>query len=243
MRSDETYLALTAGHILEDIERELIVKGHGGEIALQVAQKSVRVNGRPIGRMDESVHFRDDCAFLKIPPSKLSSFHHRIPCVNPHHYDVDKPAVEKPGDPLYLSRRGTFDDLLAGDRHIIVYKQGASTGLTMGFFEEILLAPPLGWYSAKEEDDEDDEDDDASDDDQDDNEWLGNVRWINPDLPFSDSGDSGSLVFAKENGVTIPLGIHIGAPASTPFHSVFISIETFCFEAEREGWELTFTGD
>lgn len=53
--------------------------------------------------------------------------------------------------------------------------------------------------------------------------------------------DFGSLVYSKEGNITISLGIHVGAPLSYPGHSVFISLETFCIEAEDEGWELRFT--
>jgi hypothetical protein len=55
---------------------------------------------------------------------------------------------------------------------------------------------------------------------------FDNFRWINPDLQFTDDGDSRSLVFAqktkknkknKKMGVTIPLGIHVDASTSIPF--------------------------
>ena len=49
----------------------------------------------------------------------------------------------------------------------------------------------------------------------------------------------GSLVFALESCVTIPLGIHVGAPEAIPNHSVSICLEAFCYEAEQEGWELS----
>jgi hypothetical protein len=60
------------------------------------------------------------------------------------------------------------------------------------------------------------------------------------DVPFANSGDSGSLVFAREDGILIPLGIHVGSPASIPHTSIFVSLETFCLEAEAEGLEPHF---
>jgi len=60
------------------------------------------------------------------------------------------------------------------------------------------------------------------------------------DVPFADSGDSGSLVLAREGGIHIPLGIHVGSPESMPRTSIFISLETFCLEAEVEGLEPHF---
>jgi hypothetical protein len=69
------------------------------------------------------------------------------------------------------------------------------------------------------------------------NEWIGVVQWM--DVPFSTSGDSGSLVFARENGIYIPLGIHLGAQEATQ-QSYFLSLETFCYEAENKGLQLHF---
>lgn len=57
------------------------------------------------------------------------------------------------------------------------------------------------------------------------------------EVPFASPGDSGSLVYAIEDGTHIPLGIHVGS--SEP-HSYFISIETYCLVAESEGWDLRF---
>jgi len=68
-------------------------------------------------------------------------------------------------------------------------------------------------------------------------EWLGVVEWM--DVGFADSGDSGSLVFAMEDGTYIPLGIHVGSPEGTRT-SIFISLETFCLAAEEEGLEPYF---
>lgn len=116
---------------------------------------------------------------------------------------------------------------------LAVFKRGANSDLTMGFFNEILDEPPRGWYVGKKIR----EQNAAKDLD----EWLGRVRWIGEDFPFAGPGDSGSLVFAIESGITIPLGIHVGSPASEPCCSIFISTDTFCYEGDREGWELVFT--
>lgn len=45
----------------------------------------------------------------------------------------------------------------------------------------------------------------------------------------------------EEEGITVPLGIHVGSPESMPGCSLFISIATFCYHGEKEGWELCFT--
>jgi hypothetical protein len=116
------------------------------------------------------------------------------------------------------------------------------------------------WFKLDDGWDDDDGDDNAGDDgdeaEKDRNEWMGVVQWM--DAPFSAPGDSGSLVFALEDGVTVPLGIHVGAPEAIPdiaFLLVLTRIvmkrtkrggscallnhffETYCHEAEdKEGW-------
>lgn len=234
MTSGNTYVALTAGHIMNDLERIMIVKGSSDEsvIELEIAKQSVRVNGRPIGRRHEPADFRDDCAFLKINPRDIGRFDHRIPCLNAHFFEFLEASKERPGDPLSTPRRKSLDDHILRNR-LVVFKQGASSDLTMGFFEAILDEPPEDWYESNKGHGEEDE--------KDEEEWIGCVRWISEDSPFADPGDSGSLVFAREDGIMIPLGIHIGSPSSMPFCSLFISIDTFCLEAEKEGWTLVFT--
>jgi hypothetical protein len=115
---------------------------------------------------------------------------------------------------------------------IIVHKTGASTDLTMGRFVKILDHAPTGWYEPEE-----DKELNLEKEEMDADEWLGLVEWM--DVPFSAPGDSGSLVFARQDGIHIPLGIHVGSPENTNT-SIFISLETFCFEAESEGLELHF---
>ena len=92
-----------------------------------------------------------------------------------------------------------------------------------------------------DEEADDDNEEDMNDDEKDPNEWLGLVQWTREYSPFADGGDSGSLVYTTVNNIMIPLGIHVGAPSKIPYHSVFVSLETYCFEAEREGWTLRFS--
>jgi len=41
--------------------------------------------------------------------------------------------------------------------------------------------------------------------------WILLVKWLSPEVPFAESGDSGSLVFARVDGCIVPLGIHYGS--------------------------------
>lgn len=34
----------------------------------------------------------------------------------------------------------------------------------------------------------------------------------------------------------VPLGVHVGAPSSTPGYTVLLCLEAFCFDAEHELW-------
>ncbi|MCJ1462158.1 hypothetical protein MMC07_000758 [Pseudocyphellaria aurata] len=228
-----TYVALTAGHIMNDWDRTMVVKKpyNGSDIKLDVANCSVRVHGRPRERREKSAGFQDDCAFLKIDKSDLAEFDHLLPCSNAHYFEFLNTSDENLSDPVSTSRKESLDALLSINR-IVVWKHGAVSSLTMGYFERILDESPEGWYDGGKEHDESVE--------KDRDEWLGCVRWISDDSPFAVPGDSGSLVFARERGITIPLGIHVGSPPSMPGYSIFISIETYCFEAEKEGWELVF---
>lgn len=67
--------------------------------------------------------------------------------------------------------------------------------------------------------------------------WLGRIMWDSKETPFSAPGDSGALVYALEKGTIIPVGIHIGSPSSWPFHSSCLSIETFCADGKKAGYE------
>lgn len=254
MISNRTYVALTAGHILADGDRTMVLRRNIDEsvVDLKIAKYSMRYSGRPLGRLNERIGFQDDCAFLTINQQDLTKFEHYIPCVDPHFYTPQTVGETDAGDPISQSRRFHIEKQV-GTEGLVVYKQGSSTDLTMGLLVKIEDVPPKGWYVVDDDSDKNEEskymvferdsdDNDVGDEqeDKDSNEWLGIVRWYD-DFPFTGPGDSGSLVFAKEGNVTVPLGIHVGCPASVPNHSVFISIETFCFEAEKEGWELRFT--
>jgi len=133
-------------------------------------------------------------------------------------------------DPLHLQRRDSISKLLAIGP-IIVYKVGATSNLPMGRFVEILGDLPEGWYEPEGEELN------LVGAEKDDGEWLGLVEWM--DAPFAAGGDSGSLVFAREDGIHILLEIHVGSSKRTQT-SIFVSLETFCFEAESEGLELRF---
>lgn len=267
MVSKDTHVALTAGHILTDEDRKMVVREYTDDespiftqrvndepgVELKIATYSVRKSGRPLGRLKEDPGFQDDCAFLRIDRDDVAKFEPSILCVDPHLF-ARRSMINgemNAGDPLSRSRRTSIKKRI-GTEGLIVFKQGASTGLTMGLLIEINDSPPGGWYVNDDESEVDSDlkyipferDKDDKEElqyyDKDPNEWLGLVKWQNG-CRFAAPGDSGSLVFAKVKNTIIPLGIHVGSPQSIPEHSIFISLDTFCFEAEKEGWELRLT--
>ncbi|KAB8239226.1 uncharacterized protein BDW43DRAFT_260932 [Aspergillus alliaceus] len=85
--------------------------------------------------------------------------------------------------------------------HLIVYKHGSSTQLIVGRLVKLTRHSPRGWFDGDSRNNLEDE--------MDENEWMGVVDWTG--LPFSSPGDSGSLIFAIEDGIYVPLRIHVGA--------------------------------
>lgn len=73
---------------------------------------------------------------------------------------------------------------------------------------------------------------------KDEDEWLGRVRWITEHFPFTAPPVTrGALcIIPLRNGIENPfhVGIHVGSPGSI---SIFISIETYCYEAD---WTFVF---
>ena len=229
----DAYVVLTAGHVIPDGDDRLLVENRKLDTftPLRVAPMSRRFNDRPLHRQNEYPSFQDDVGILFVEENDLKHFSRRTANLNLHHLnpELHKLSLSQMTNPVYMSRRNSIQALLMVGP-IIVHKTGASTDLTMGRFVEIHDHAPMGWYEQEE-----DEELDLGEAEKDADEWLGLVEWM--DVPFSASGDSGSLVFARQDGIHIPLGIHVGSQGDT---SLFISLETFCFEAESEGLELRF---
>jgi hypothetical protein len=228
-------VVITAGHIIPDGDDTVLVKNrkHNSFISLKVASKFRRFNSRPLRRQEILPSFQDDIGILFVGSDDVEYFSRYTANLNVHylnHEHAHEISIEDMADPTFPARREALERQLK-IAPIIVYKVGATSDLIMGRFVDILDVPPPGWYEPegdqlyleKEEKDE--------------NEWIGVVSWM--DVPFAAGGDSGSLVFAREDGIHIPLGIHVGSPDGTQT-SLFVSLETFCFEAESEGLDLRF---
>jgi hypothetical protein len=238
---EETYVALTAGHILPEYGEDRVYvqspRNPGRPmIQLKIPQSCRRNSGDALATdpntvLDEDI--RQECAFLVIKRLDLKHFSLGIYQLSCHHLsdkDPDDNRFDRDHDPISTDERcrRNFIEQKMVSGNLRVYKNGATTGPTQGYLAKILdldsipeeLGPP---------------DNDLLDD----NEWLGIVKWTHPNEPFGRPGDSGSLVYAKEDGKMIPLGIHLGRWLQDgPDYSYFLSLETYCFNAEKEGWEL-----
>jgi hypothetical protein len=275
-RTELTYVALTAGHVIPNGADILIVRSRvdGSAISLAVPLQSRRLNDRPISRQADKPSFLDDCGFLVIDYTSIHLFNHVIPNLNPYYFQKHAVPQAVMSDP---ARFGRYKDIKSKLRtsSIVVYKKGASTDLTMGYLVNVTKKTPKGWYEqstgGQGEDRvvENEESNEGSNEelsqgstspinvifafsdsemsnigisteseDENTQDWLGIVRWA--DMPFADSGDSGSLVFAFESGIFVPLGVHIGSQNG---RSYFICLESFCYEGEKEGWDLKLTID
>ena len=202
----DAYVVLTAGHVIPNGDDRLFVKNRKLDTLtpLRVAPMFRRFHDRPLHRRNENYSFQDDIGILFVAENNLEHFSRRIANLNLHYFNSEhhELSLSEVTDPVCMSRRGSIQDLLSLGP-IIVYKTGALTDLTMGRFVEILDHAPMGWYKPEE-----DEGLNLKEAETDANEWLGLVEWM--DVPFAASGDSGSLVFARQDGIHIPLGIYIG---------------------------------
>lgn len=93
MVSDDKYFGFTAGHVLPDGDRTLVVKTDDEELAtsLEVAERSLRIQGRPRGRVEDGseIGFEDEVVLLKINDQDSHKLNEFLYCLNCHHFGPD----------------------------------------------------------------------------------------------------------------------------------------------------------
>ncbi|MCJ1349971.1 hypothetical protein MMC31_008214 [Peltigera leucophlebia] len=109
MKSDkDVYVGLTAGHVLPDGDRTLIVKSQDDELEayLKVAERSLRIQDRPRGRVEDrdQVGFQDDVIILEINDQDKYKFNTFLYCVNCHYYLPKNVSSEEASDPMVYTR-------------------------------------------------------------------------------------------------------------------------------------------
>lgn len=242
-QSGSTFVALTAAHVIPDGVRYLEIPNPmkvNSYVELKVPHISKRLQGQRAAYDKNTPPFFDDLGFLVITPNDVKYFACQYLNVNVHFFDQRSGPEAILLDPLARSRYSILKKIL---RHssIIVFKKGSASDQTMGHLVDVTREPPEGWYEWEIVDMESDvcfespQSDIASSFSSTDDifGWFGVVKWST--VPFAAPGDSGSMVFAVESGVRVPLGIHVGSPESMPDHSVFICLEAFCLEGEKQG--------
>ncbi len=144
------YFGLTAGHVLLDGDRELVVKTEDEELKaiLKVAERYLRSQGRPIGRLEDrdQVGFQDEIILLEIGVQDIDKFNTVLYCVNCHCYMPDNVNEEEAADPMAYLRGYYLAHAIRKEGPIKVYKFGSATGLTTGHLISVEYASPPGWY-------------------------------------------------------------------------------------------------
>lgn len=144
---DGKYFGLTAGHVLPDGDRKLVVKTDDDELAtsLEVAEMSLRIQGRPRGRMEDGseLGFEDEVVLLKINDQNSHKFKEFLYCPNCHHFGLEA-SKERAADPLAYLRSWPLLKHITG-KQLKVYKSGATTGRTSRCLVDIHFKSPPGW--------------------------------------------------------------------------------------------------
>ncbi|MCJ1342685.1 hypothetical protein MMC31_000873 [Peltigera leucophlebia] len=142
----------------------LIVKSDDGELeaCLQVAERSLRMQGRPRGRVEDrdQVGFQDDDLLLEINDQDKDKFNVAIYCVNCHYYNPENITIKEASDPMAYPRAVYLVQAIR-KAPLKVFKSGSATGPTSGELVSLTgISPP-------EEDNSNEEDEGSSSEDKD----------------------------------------------------------------------------
>ncbi|PGH05278.1 hypothetical protein GX51_02999 [Blastomyces parvus] len=206
------HVLTTAGHVIEDASSVFVHNANGIPYPLQIVPEFQRTLGVPSFRISRTpttsgnVSLNDMCLLetTHIPPNQLRCSFLSIDCtLFGSDSDIsDDPALMK-RDPK-ASDITKLREIINFGQHITVYKHGAITSLTAGTLSYInrLDGGDIDVFELE-------------------------VDWDAPETPFAESGDSGSLVYAKHEGTIVPLGMHCGSEDTTNYA---ISLWSFCEE-------------
>jgi hypothetical protein len=243
MRSQDEIFAITAGHVVDTIGWIAVLKHSTDEtkvVAFHVSNRTPRVG------------FHPEVGILRVPREQAELVYSIIPRTNIYYYhDTNVHSMRTTFEMSYqMARAHKLVEIMAMGKAIHVFKNGITTGTTMGRLTRILWHYPPSWPSAHPQplrltDAQpspvlifDETEFVLTDLAQQTHQWLGLVQWTSPDNAFSAPGDSGSLVYSREKNQTVPLGILLGAPYDYPGHSIFLSLETYVIEGIHSGLEL-----
>ena len=205
------HVIATVGHVIDEAQSiHFYDDADNKAYALDTVPEFARMLGIPRFRLDRpgilsSISLNQICL---LETSRISSgvLKCSIPNINcnaftPTTVDDDPGLVAR--DPKLADIEDVRCRLDRGE-YVSVYKLGAASGFTAGNLREIRR-----------------HDDDSVD------LYVLNIEWNSPIEPFTIGGDSGSLVWARQGDVIIPLGLHCGSTGTTSFA---LSLWSFCEE-------------
>jgi hypothetical protein len=149
----------------------------------------------------------DEISIASVPPEFKSSVTSVVPNIAPHFFAEDQPS--NPRDYLALVREGDLRRQLP----LKVHMRGAGSGRTQGQmvrimkaheFDEFVGYVPQGQAVQKSA-----------------HAWVGIIK-----QPFARAGDSGGPVWAKQDGICIPLSLMVGGAGHSNY-AFILCIEVF----------------
>ncbi|MCJ1466394.1 hypothetical protein MMC07_005013 [Pseudocyphellaria aurata] len=207
------HVGMTVGHVLGDCGNSVRMGPRDGtdQLKLKAFPGCERLLGSPYFRSQWLLPRAclDEICLLSIPicPS-IMNLNCVIPNLDCRKISAISPTIKieegivSPGTPLLQSVR-KLQYWVNHQGFLMVFKNGATTGTTCGKLIEVEEKP-----NGKEQpcrrnltftfSDETDV-------------YVLRIKWLSPEQPFAEAGDSGSLVYAKANGHIIPLEIHWGS--------------------------------
>jgi len=256
MLSGDECFGITAGHVLEkNGPRWTLTTDHlrGGPAQAQHV---------PVKSENPKDLFKGEVGILRLDPDTRCHVNTTIPRINVNLFGETQRLRF---DPLHLnfgrfSARAFELQARMTSGPLFVFKQGITTGYTMGRLSQVMFSFPPSWlqHSVHGRNAEMTSGiTDATDPlswvnysfDNLDAEmmkapsqyrWLGLVEWSAGQV-FTLPGDSGALVFAIQQTQVIPLGIHLGIASEYPGHSLFMGLESFVIEGKGLGLDLRFS--
>lgn len=162
----------------------------------------------------------DEICLLEIPQASdqfvLSCLINDLDCHKISYISPDTTSdSESRGIPT-LADVSSFQSWLRISGPLQVFKNGAKTGETAGWLVELeevmdglgqlpihFLRRSMSFSDTSSSSTEIDQDDTRV--------YTLNVKWLSPEMPFAEPGDSGSLVFTRVGNRVVPLGIHVGS--------------------------------
>jgi len=222
--SDRRHVVATVGHVIGGFGRKAFMKTLTDErcIFLNTVAGCERHLGRPAFRRKWPLArpALDEICLLEIPQASdqfvLSCLINDLDCHKISYISPDTTSdSESRGIPT-LADVSNFQSWLRISGPLQVFKNGAKTGETAGWLvglEEVMdglgqlpihfLQRSMSFSDTSSSSTEIDQDDTRV--------YTLNVKWLSPEMPFAEPGDSGSLVFTRVGNCVVPLGIHVGS--------------------------------